>query len=181
MVKKRYLMNFRKTTEADLAAVNAIFADARRSMKENGIDQWQNGYPADADIRYDIADGVSYVLCDDDGAILATCAVIHTGEPTYTEIRGGRWLTDTSDGADASYTAVHRVATARAARGRGMASRMLSEAAILARKAGKLSLRIDTHKDNKPMQGMLARCGFQYCGEITLVNGEGRIAFEKYL
>lgn len=174
-------MRFRKTTENDLPFVSAIFAGARESMRENDIDQWQDGYPTENDIRADIEAGVSYVLCDDDGAVLATCAVIHTGEPTYTVIRGGTWLTDSSDEENAGYTVVHRVATARSVRGKGLASRMMIEAALLARKHGKSSLRIDTHKDNKPMQGMLARGGFTYCGEITLKSGDERIAFEKCL
>ncbi len=174
-------MNFRKTTKSDLSFVTAIFAEARESMKEQKIDQWQNGYPSESDIMADIAQGISYVLCDDDGTVVASCAIIQTGEPTYTEIRAGAWLTDSTDDEKAAYTAVHRVATARSARGKGLASRMLCEAAILARKEGKRSLRIDTHKDNSPMQRMLSRNGFTYCGEITLKSGEGRIAFEKYL
>jgi GNAT superfamily N-acetyltransferase len=175
------IMNFRKTTENDIARLTEIFDGARETMHARGIDQWTDGYPAESDIRADMAAGISYVLCEDDGTVAATCAVLLDGEDTYTVIEGGAWLTESSDDASASYVAVHRVATDKNSRGRGLASRLLSEAAAIGRRAGKVSLRIDTHRDNKPMQGMLARCGFQYCGEITLANGEGRIAFEKCL
>ncbi len=41
------------------------------------------------------------------------------------------------------------------------------------------NIRIDTHDDNKPMQGLLKKSGFQYCGRITLADGSPRIAFQK--
>ena len=174
-------MQFRKTTEADLPRVNEIFEGARRTMHAAGIDQWTDGYPASSDIQTDIRAGNSYVLCDDDGNILSTCAVILSGEPTYTVIDDGAWLTDSPDDENTTYVAVHRVATDTESRGRGLASRLLSEAVILGKRAGKTSLRIDTHADNKPMQGMLARNGLSYCGIITLVSGAKRNAYEKLL
>ena len=174
-------MEFRKTTEADLARVAEIFDGARETMHAQGIDQWTDGYPAVSDIRADIADGISYVLCTDDGEIVATCAVLLSGEDTYTDICGGAWLTESSDDADASYVAVHRVAADKDCRGRGLASRLLAEAAVIGRHAGKISLRIDTHRDNYPMQRMLARNGLVPCGEITLHSGAKRIGYEKYL
>ena len=38
---------------------------------------------------------------------------------------------------------------------------------------------IDTHKDNIPMQRVLLRNGFVYCGIIHLENGDERIAYQK--
>ena len=174
-------MIFRKTTEADIARVTEIFDGARETMHARGIDQWTDGYPAESDIRADIADGISYVLCEDDGTVSATCAVLLGGEVTYTEIAGGAWLTDSTDDENTTYVAVHRVATDKNCRGRGLASRLLTEAAVIGRRAGKISLRIDTHRDNKPMQGMLARNGLTLCGEITLLSGAKRNAYEKMI
>ncbi len=173
-------MIFRKTTEADLAAVVQIFEDARRGMHKAGIPQWMDGYPAEADIRADIENGYSYVLCEDD-RIVATAAVLLSGEPTYTVIRDGAWLTDSADDNNTSYVAVHRVATAADVRGRGLASAILQNAADIGRNHGKISLRIDTHEMNLPMQRMLARNGLRYCGVITLQNGDLRNAYEKLL
>ncbi len=174
-------MIFRKTTHADLDRLIDIFNGARETMHARGIDQWTDGYPAESDITADIENGVSYVLCDEDDVPLATCAVLLSGEPSYTVIENGAWLTVSTDGADTSYVAVHRVATDKSIRGRGLASRMLSEAAIIGARAGKRSLRIDTHADNKPMQGMLARNGLTYCGVITLASGAKRNAYEKMI
>ena len=42
------------------------------------------------------------------------------------------------------------------------------------------NIRIDTHADNKPMQGLLNKLGYTYCGVIELENGRGeRLAFQK--
>ncbi len=174
-------MLFRKTTENDIKYILVIFDGARETMHAQGIDQWTDGYPRESDIRADMDACASYVLGDDDGSVVATCAILLSGEPTYTVIRGGAWLTESTDDENTSYVAVHRVATDKNSRGRGLASRMLTEASRIGRAAGKCSLRIDTHADNKPMQGMLARNGLVYCGVITLVSGDLRNAYEKMI
>ena len=38
---------------------------------------------------------------------------------------------------------------------------------------------LDTHRDNIPMQKVLARNDFTYCGIIYLENGDERLAFNK--
>ena len=41
-------------------------------------------------------------------------------------------------------------------------------------------LRIDTHGDNKVMQGMLAKLGFTHCGTIYVYeDNDPRLAYEK--
>ncbi len=45
-------------------------------------------------------------------------------------------------------------------------------------KAYSNNIRIDTHKDNKVMQHVLARNGFKRCGIIFLLNGDPRVAFQ---
>ena len=90
------------------------------------------------------------MLCEDDGTVSATCAVLLGGEVTYTEIAGGAWLTDSTDDENTTYVAVHRVATDKNCRGRGLASRLLMEAAVIGRRAGKISLRIDHHGSGTP-------------------------------
>jgi RimJ/RimL family protein N-acetyltransferase len=41
-----------------------------------------------------------------------------------------------------------------------------------------MAVRIDTHRDNIPMQGLIRSCGFVYCGIVHIRrNGEERLAF----
>ncbi|MCQ2431626.1 MAG: GNAT family N-acetyltransferase [Clostridia bacterium] len=173
-------MIFRKTTEPDIPAVLSLYEGARETMHARGIDQWTNGYPAESDLRADMEAGYAYVLADEDDTPAATCAVLHDGEITYNEI-DGKWLTDSPTGKACTYTAIHRVAADKNRRGQGLASRMIEAATELARAEGKISLRIDTHRDNIPMQRMLARNGFTHCGTITLLSGALRNAYEKLI
>ena len=48
------------------------------------------------------------------------------------------------------------------------------------------SVRVDTHKDNKAMRGLLKKCGYSYCGVVYLTDaghetGAPRVAYEKIL
>ncbi|HBN29292.1 MAG TPA: GNAT family N-acetyltransferase, partial [Clostridiaceae bacterium] len=43
------------------------------------------------------------------------------------------------------------------------------------------SIKIDTHRENKSMQRLLKKNGFEYCGIIYLKDKSERIAFEKTL
>ena len=40
------------------------------------------------------------------------------------------------------------------------------------------NLRVDTHRDNKVMQHILTKYGFQRCGIIYVKNGTERIAYQ---
>jgi hypothetical protein len=41
------------------------------------------------------------------------------------------------------------------------------------------SIRIDTHPDNKIMQGLISRLGYTYCGDVVIESR--RLAYEKIL
>lgn len=47
---------------------------------------------------------------------------------------------------------------------------------------GKINnIKIDTHKDNVPMQKLLEKLGFVQCGIITIEDGTERIAFQRFV
>ena len=162
-------MEIRKTKPEELPALLEIFADARRFMAENGNPtQWGDRFPLPETVQADIQAGNSYV-CMDDGRIAATFALITTGEPTYRVIRGGAWLDDEP------YGVVHRIAAAQGTHG---AASFCMEWCL--QKCG--NIRIDTHRDNQPMQRLLRKLGYARCGVIELENGRGeRLAFQKRL
>ena len=43
------------------------------------------------------------------------------------------------------------------------------------------NIRVDTHRDNKVMQHILTKYGFQRCGIIYVKNGTERIAYQRIL
>jgi len=168
-------MEIRKTTAADLDAVMEILNEARRTIAQLGINQWQDGYPTADVILDDIARDRSRVMVKD-GEVIRTFAVLDDGEPTYDTIYDGHWLT----GDDCrSYIAVHRVAISVKSRGTGASGELVKYACDTAVKLGMKSVRIDTHEGNVVMRRMLEKNGFVHCGVIYLENGEPRVAYEK--
>ena len=160
-------MEIRHTRIDDLPVLRTIFDNARRFMVRTGNpNQWEEGFPPQAVLEADIQAECSYV-CVEDGRILATFFFSTAGEPTYRVIREGAWLDA------APYGVVHRIAAAE--QGHGAAAYCLDWCLA---QCG--NIRIDTHRDNKPMQRLLARLGYAYCGLIDLEEGRGeRLAFQK--
>lgn len=157
-------VKIRPAQERDLDALYALYAHARAFMAKNGNPtQWGQSRPTDEEIRRDVEKGVSYVL-EEEGRVLAAFLLADGPEPTYAQISGA-WKSD------ASYGVIHRVACAQ--HGRGLAGHCM---AFCKERYG--SLRIDTHENNHPMQALLAKCGFAYCGVIHLENGDARLAYQ---
>lgn len=159
-------MVIRKAVREDIPELTAIYDGARQFMRQSGnMDQWTNGYPGEDIILEDIRNGNSYV-CADSGTIAGVFSFILGEDPTYSKICEGRWLNDDP------YGTVHRIAVQ--AHNKGVASVCLN---WCFEKCG--NVRIDTHRDNAPMQKLLLKNGFIYCGIIYLTDGSERLAYQK--
>ena len=160
------IMEIRKAALADFDTVTQLYADARRFMSAQGNpDQWGDHYPPVELLREDIAKGNLY-LCVEGEEILGVFFFAQGEDPTYRVIYDGKWLND------ASYGVIHRIAVAR--QGRGVAAFCFDYAISQCK-----NLKIDTHRDNFPMQRALEKRGFVRCGVICLENGDERIAYQK--
>ncbi len=159
-------MLIRKTVAADLPRIGEIYENAKRFMRESGNpNQWNSGTPNIDTAREDMEKGVGYVV-EEDGKIIATFMFSLDGEPTYAKIYEGEWLSDEL------YGVIHRIAVAE--QGRGIIGFCIDQCFSRCQ-----NLRIDTHRDNLPMQRALQKRGFQYCGIIYLENGDERLAYQK--
>jgi len=169
-------MTFRCARPGDEAGIAILYEEAKASMRELGIDQWQRGVPSEATAAADIAAGVSRAA-EEDGRIVASYTFVPGGEADYRQIDGA-WLTEGEN-----YAAMHRVAVAKAMRGTGLASEMVRRVIAEARGRGYPSVRVDTHPGNIPMRRMLEKNGFTLCGKIHLIGGPDdgaeRVAYEK--
>lgn len=154
----------------DIENLLALYAQARAFMERNGLEQWQGGYPQKEIVENDVSAGYMRVF-EENGETLG-CAAFIEREPDYDVIYDGNWKTD------GRFLAVHRVAVG--ARRKGVASALFKEALREAGRRGFSSVRVDTHKNNAPMRGMLEKNGFSLCGNIRLGrDGEWRVAYEK--
>lgn len=164
-------MEYGKIVEADIDSVMRMVEAAKERLRRRGVDQWQRGYPCRESIEADVAAGVGMALRDD-GGIAAYGAVIFTGEQAYDHICGGEWLTG------GPYAVVHRLCVAEKRLGCGCATEFMRRTEEFVRPRA-ASIRIDTHPDNIPMQGLIRKAGFVYCGDVTIESR--RLAFEKPL
>ena len=161
-------MSVRMATLQDVPRILEIYADAREYMRQNGNpSQWRNTHPAEEILRCDIAKGQLY-LCAEQEEIAGVFAYIPGIDPTYVRICGGQWLNDDP------YGTIHRIAVT--AHRKGVASSCFDWSL-----AQCPNLRIDSRRDNIPMQRSLQKNGFQYCGIIYLQSGDERLAFHKVL
>ena len=159
-------MLIRKATTADVPAADEIYGKAKAFMRANGNpDQWNGVYPNGDDVLSGVADGTSFV-CEDNGEVVATFYFkTDADEPTYHRIDNGSWKSD------APYGVIHRIAVAK------QGSNIMSHCVEFCRKISD-NIKIDTHRDNIPMQKALLKRGFRYCGIIHLENGEERLAYQ---
>ncbi|MBQ9945844.1 MAG: GNAT family N-acetyltransferase [Clostridia bacterium] len=160
-------MKIRNTHISELDTVMAIYDHGRQYMRQNGnLLQWDNGFPPRELIEEDIKNKVSFVVVDDDDKILCVFAFLKGPDITYAKIYDGAWPDERP------YYVIHRIAVSE--HRKGVASfvyeQCLKKSPVI---------RIDTHKDNIPMQNSLIKNGFTYCGIIHLLSGDERLAFQK--
>lgn len=165
-------MIFRPAMPEDVPAIMTLVEAAVRRLAAMGVDQWQDGYPNRGRIEQDVAEGIGYVIEEND-RVVAYGAVIFTGEDAYRAIEG-QWLTE-----EENYVVVHRMCVAEEVVGQGYGRRFMEAAELFSRDRVR-SFRVDTHADNRVMQSLLPRLGFTRCGTIR-IDGRPFEAFEKIL
>ena len=159
-------MRIRKTTIADVVAAAKIYEDAREFMRSSGNENQWVGRPDERDVLRDIESGNGHVVEGDDGEVIGVFYLSADDDPTYKVIEEGAWIND------APYVVIHRIAVKY--HGLGIADFIYNYAYNI-----RQNVRIDTHRDNIPMQKSLKKNGFQYCGIIHLESGDERLAFQR--
>ena len=163
---------FRKALAKEIPEIWNILKDAIQRRKEEGSNQWQDGYPNPEVIQNDIKNGYGFVLTDND-TIIGYTAVLLNDEPEYDRIIG-KWVTNTD------FVVYHRVAIGQNYLGKGLAKIMLGFIEKYALENTIYSVKADTNFDNKPMLALFEKLGYVYCGEVYF-RGSARRAYEKVL
>lgn len=161
-----------KAKVQDLDRIWEILQSAIERRRQDGSEQWQDGYPNPSTIKADIEKSAAFVL-KFNHHIIGYCAILKNDEPAYEHL-DGKWLS-TSD-----YFVVHRMALAPEALGKGLAKFIFLEVEKLAIQNQIFSIKVDTNYDNQAMLAILQKLGYQYCGEVSYRNSP-RKAFEKTL
>ena len=155
----------RVATPADMPAIRAVYAAARRFMAATGNPtQWGEDKPAESLLLEDVRLHRLYVEEQDD-RVCAAFALVMGEDPTYGYIEGA-WRDTTP------YGTIHRLAADGTCP--GFFARCVS---FCSRQSP--HLRVDTHRDNRVMRHLAEKHGFVYCGVIYLADGSPRLAFER--
>jgi GNAT superfamily N-acetyltransferase len=149
-----------------------ILQQAILRRKNDGSNQWQDGYPNEDVVQRDIERGIGYVLTNND-AVIGYAAIILSDEPAYEKIVG-TWLTK------GDFYVVHRIAISDDFIGQGLGRKILEFIEELAKKNHVPSIKVDTNFDNAAMLRTFEKLGYTYCGEVTFRDSP-RKAFEKVI
>ncbi|WP_320814376.1 GNAT family N-acetyltransferase [Flavobacterium sp.] len=166
------IKQFRKAEISEINQIWQIIKDAVQRRKEDGSNQWQDGYPNPEVLQNDIEKETGFVLTEND-VIIGYCAILINDEPEYINIKG-KWLT-TND-----FIVFHRVAIAKEYLGKGFAKIIFNHIEDFARSKNIYSVKADTNFDNFAMIALFEKMTYVYCGEVSF-RGSPRKAYEKNL
>ena len=159
-------MTITKAKYDDLEMIIPIYDYARSFMADNGNpNQWIDGYPSHAIIAEDIKNDSFYVCKNEEGSIVGAFTFIIGNDPTYEKIYCGKWLNDKP------YGVIHRLVS-------NGTTHCITKTCIEWCLKQIQNIRIDTHADNKIMQSLMLKYGFEYCGIIHTHNGTERLAYQ---
>ena len=150
----------------EVLIIKSTYENAKKFMRQSGhMHQWTGDYPSIELIPRDIL-GHNCFVYEEENEILGVFCLFKGPDITYEKIYNGAWISDSD------YYVIHRIAMN--VHGKGIAQKCFDYGM-----SKNNHLRIDTHKDNIPMQRALLKYGFKQCGIIYLESGDERIAFEK--
>ncbi len=165
-------MELVKTTINDVAYTMKIIDMAKKHLKEQGIDQWQTGYPDLECITNDAEYGKGYFIKENCETFGYLC-IDFDGEEAYNNING-KWL------CEEKYVVVHRLAMCDSSRGKRLSSNIFGLVESLASRNGINYIRIDTDEANHKMQHIFKKNGYSYRGKVYYGDIE-KVAFDKLL
>lgn len=161
----------RRSRIEDLDHIMDLIMKGSKSLKDMGIDQWQNGYPSREQVENDLHNGNSYVA-ELDGKVVGTMACVMGVDPNYNYIEDGEWLYDDE------YSTIHRITVDPGMKNKGIGQELFNYAKKLSQDNKVNYMRIDTHGGNIPMQKFIKKMGYDYRGIIYVEDGGKRSAYE---
>ena len=164
--------SFKKAQPEDITNIWGILQQAILRRKQDGSQQWQDGYPNPEVIKNDIEKGAGYILANGE-TIIGYSAIFINDEPAYADIKG-KWLSNDD------FVVVHRIAISQDYLGRGLSAVIMKHIELFALNHNIKSIKVDTNFDNPAMMRVFEKLGYIYCGEVYF-RGSARKAYEKIL
>lgn len=166
-------MQLKQATMQDFDQIITILKDGANQLAERGVNQWQGDYPSTDQIKHDIENGWAYLAVSADKETVGAISIVPAPDHAYDQM-DGQWLIETNQ-----YVVIHRVAIHSRHAGKGYATKLFKE--VITRISEDhpdiLSIRIDTHEDNKAMQHLITKMGFKRVGTLHGVYRPGEISY----
>ncbi len=161
------MLQIKKATAKDIAAIERIYEDAHREEKAGRTTTgWEQGvYPVRKTAEEALQRDDLYVLEDEYG-IQCTGSINHIQVDVYEK---GEWEVP-AEGEEV--LVIHTMIISSRAKGKGYGPAFVEYYEKMAREKGCLSLRLDTNAKNKPARQMYRKLGFREIGIVpTVFNG----------
>jgi GNAT superfamily N-acetyltransferase len=155
---REHALRVRAGTIGDVDAAQALMDGARRWLREQSIDQWQDRVP-DSTFKKDAERGRFFVV-ERHGAVIAMVTVADEDDET--------WPAD-----DVAAAYVHRLAVDSIHRGENLGGRLLSWVEVRAREAGKQVVRLDCAADNPGLRRFYEERGFSHVRDSSVGDPTG--------
>lgn len=162
-------MTIRLATLEDLDSLLAITQNVVLQLRQAGIDQWDEIYPAREDFQNDIVQQHFFVLCLNENIVGGIC---------FNEVQLVGY--ETADWQSESFLVVHRLLVDPHFQGRGCAGQLMLHAEEVANQQGKRSIRLDCFPQNPRAVKFYERLGYQCRGEAAFRKGKF-LLYEKVL
>lgn len=147
-----------KATIKDLNQIMTIISDAKKAMKEDGLFQWQDGYPNNEVVVEDINNQELYVLKEKD-KVLGICVI------------NGDYYSQYKNTPNANESQViHRVAVSKDFKNKGIGKKILLSAIEIIQSEGYKYAIIDTNSKNSKMLKLIENAGFKYVSDFKYVD-----------
>ena len=167
-------MEFRLAREIDKIEIEKIYEDGSLKLKSLGINQWQGQDKPNLDNFKNLIANKNIFVLEDNKRVVST-VIIYDYDLDYEKNLDGKW------NSPKPYVALHRIGTLESERNKGYGRKIIEFAESYARENNFKSVRIDTHRGNKTMQGLLKSLNYKYVGLVYLSGKNERLAFEKIL
>ena len=142
--------------QGHLASVVRLISVCTQTMRENGIDQWDEIYPNEEIITKDVDRGSLYVVEEGDLRIAAV-SLNQEQDEAYQKVH---WL------GGEPVLVVHRLCVAPAYQGKGIGGQLMDFAEEHAKQNAYVSIRLDAYTGNPRAVRLYERRGYRKAGEL---------------
>lgn len=152
-------MSLRLAENDDVPYIMEIIRKVIPGMHAAGNYQWDEYYPAETTFNKDIKNGTLYVFEEEN--VIKGCIVADDNHAfAYDDIP---WALARMD-----CLALHRLAVDPNFQGQGIAQKILRGIIEIGQEKSYLGIHTDTSQENKPMQQLFGKLGFDYKGHLNL-------------